>query len=274
MLSSVVSKLSTHFPSSRRWVWRTAYNALNRHFIQLDWYFLNYGYASADPEYRPPSLETSDEPDRLFIQLYEAALGNFPVEGLNILEVGCGRGGGSSYVARCRKPRRMLGVDRSGQAVAFCIGHHQAPNLTFRLDDAEALSIPDGSFDVVLNVESSHCYASMRRFVAEVTRVLKPGGHFAWADFRNRSNVAEVEAAFGACGLQQVDWKDITPGVLQALDEIHERKRKAIEQAVPKLFIPLLQEFAAIKGSRIYEDFFHGEKVYLLGRYRKPLPKN
>ena len=41
------------------------------------------------------------------------------VRGLDVLEVGSGRGGGADYVKRCLKPRTMTGVDFSKNAVAF-----------------------------------------------------------------------------------------------------------------------------------------------------------
>jgi ubiquinone/menaquinone biosynthesis C-methylase UbiE len=42
--------------------------------------------------------------------------------------------------------------------------------------DAENLPFPQVSFDAVINVESAHCYGSIERFLAEVHRVLRPGG--------------------------------------------------------------------------------------------------
>ena len=52
---------------------------------------------------------------------------------------------------------------------------------------ARDLSESLNPLDVVLNVESSHCYGSMPRFLAEVRRVLEPRGYFLHADFRARS---------------------------------------------------------------------------------------
>ncbi len=269
MLTQIASLFSSYGPLPRRWFWRKAYNSLNRYFMELDWYFLNYGYAPADPKYQPPFLQATDEADRLFIQLYEATVGDLPISGLNVLEVGCGRGGGSSYLARYRKPQYVLGVDRSEQAVNFCRRHHHVPNLSFERGDSEALSQKDISFDLVINVESSHCYGSIDRFVAEVARVLKPGGHFVWADFRNRKNMDQTERAFAMKELKSLARVDITDDVVRALDEIHERKLRAIEEKSPKLFIPTLREFAAAKESTIYREFKERRKIYLIHRFRR-----
>ena len=88
-------------------------------------------------------------------------------EGLHRRErqVGSGRGGGASYIARYLNPASMLGVDYSKSAVKLCSRIHSVPSLTFKQGDAESLPCADKSFDIVLNVESSHCYGSMDRFV-------------------------------------------------------------------------------------------------------------
>src|SRR5258708_19594708 len=49
--------------------------------------------------------------------------------------------------------------------------------------DAENLPFAKASFDVVINVESAHCYGSIDRFLAEVHRVLRSSGRLAFADF-------------------------------------------------------------------------------------------
>ena len=84
-------------------------------------------------------------------------------------------GGGAAYVARALDPRR----DGRGRSVA---ARHRAlpraasprPRLTFQVGDAERLPFGDGTFDVVLNVESSHCYGRFDLFLGEVRRVLRP----------------------------------------------------------------------------------------------------
>ena len=63
------------------------------------------------------------------------------------------------------------------------------PGLAFEVGDAERMPFPDASFDAVVNVESSHCYPSMPAFLSEVRRVLRPGGHFLYADLRPRTDL-------------------------------------------------------------------------------------
>ena len=59
--------------------------------------------------------------------------------------------------------------------------------------NAEKLPFADQSFDAVINVEASHCYPRFPRFLDEVARVLRPGGHFLYADVRRRKEIATWE---------------------------------------------------------------------------------
>lgn len=70
----------------------------------------------------------------------------------------------------------MLEVAR-GQAVTRGL-----TNVTFESADAEALPFDDGSFDAVTSRIAPHHFAAPDRFIAEVARVLRPGGSFGLVD--------------------------------------------------------------------------------------------
>ena len=158
-----------------RFAWRLCYGLLASRVPSPDWAFMNYGFAPLEPGPALP-LAASDEPDRHCIQLYQHVVGAVAVQDLDVLEVGSGRGGGAFYVSRYLRPRSVTGLDLSPEAVDLCNRHRKAPGLVFTRGDAQAMPFPDDSFDAVVNVESSHCYPSMDAFLAEVDRVLRPGG--------------------------------------------------------------------------------------------------
>ena len=90
-----------------------------------------------------------------------------PVKGARVLEVGSGRGGGSRYIAPLLSSRpRWSGLDYSPDTVRLAKrsehGDTAQPCLS-RQGDAEHLPFADGSFDIVVNIESSHCYADVER---------------------------------------------------------------------------------------------------------------
>ena len=119
-----------------------------------------------------------------------------------VLEVGCGRGGGAAFLTALHTPARYTAVDFSPAAVALAARLHAAaaPRLSFAVGDAERLAFGDASFDVVVNVESSHCYGDVPAFLREMARVLAPGGRFAFADFRGTADCLVLEAQLRAAG--------------------------------------------------------------------------
>ena len=146
-----------------------------------------------------------------------------------------GRGGGADYIKRYLDPACVVGVDYSANAVNLCLEYYSVEGLSFVPGDAENLPFEDQSFDIVLNVESSHCYGSMTDFLAQVKRVLKPGGYFMFADFRNLEQLEELEKQLDQTGMCLITHENITPNVLKALDADHGRRFAHIQRGVPKM---------------------------------------
>ncbi|ASC74160.1 2-methyl-6-phytyl-1,4-hydroquinone methyltransferase [Halomicronema hongdechloris C2206] len=109
-------------------------------------------------------------------------------KGTTVLDVGCGIGGSSRILAR-DYGFSVLGVTISPQQV------ERAQQLTppdldarFQVDDAMALSFPDGSFDVVWSIEAGPHMPDKAVFAKELLRVLKPGGILVAADWNQRDD--------------------------------------------------------------------------------------
>jgi MPBQ/MSBQ methyltransferase len=114
-------------------------------------------------------------------------LDKFP-PGTTVLDVGCGIGGSSRILAR-DYGFAVTGVTISPQQVK------RAQELTpagvtaqFRVDDAMALSFPDGSFDVVWSIEAGPHMPDKAVFARELMRVLKPDGVMVVADWNQRDD--------------------------------------------------------------------------------------
>ena len=225
--------------------------------------FMNYGYAEIDREVSSLTLTPEDEVNRYCIQLYQHLSTGVDLQGRSVLEVGSGRGGGASYVARYLKPASLTGIDIAAAAVGFCKDHYDCPGLTFAHGDAEAIPFARSSFDVVFNVESSHYYRSVPRFLAEVRRVLKPDGWFMFADFRRQEEMPALRRQLVEAGFEVVRETNITANILQALNVDNERKLSLIHSKVPWLFRKAFKEFAAVPGSASYESFSRGRWEYL-----------
>lgn len=242
-------------------VWYEGMSALDR---EANMVFMNYGWAGGEGDARAVPLLPEDEPNRYCIQLYHRVASAVDLAGLDVLEVGCGRGGGASYVMRYLQPRSLTGVDRARRAIAFCRGHYKLPGLTFVRGDAEALDYDENTFDAVVNVESSHCYLGMDRFLAGVCRVLKPGGYLLFADTRDQAAVPTLRRQFREAGLAAVEEELLNEAVVRALELDNARKKALIQAKVPRLLRPSFDQFAAIEGTAsVYERLRRGEKQYL-----------
>jgi SAM-dependent methyltransferase len=263
MLTRVLVWLCGVSPLLRRLLWRWWYNKLARRVSAEDWTFMNYGF-QAPPGTTALALMKKDETDRFCIQLYEQVIAGIDLTGKKVLEIGCGRGGGASYLARYCGAESVLGIDYSREAALFCKSRHAGvPNSDFGVGDAENLSLPDAAFDVVVNVESSHCYGNIEKFFNEVARVLRPVGHFLFADLREPKEMDELrEKLRSTAGLEIIDEENVTAGVVSALEADDRRKRAMIEELVPKSIRPLFQEFAGLQSGAIHSRLKQGTLMY------------
>ncbi len=188
-------------------------------FFAGDVLLLCYGYEE-DPPMAVP-LTNSDEPERFPIQLYHrTATQADGLSGKRVLEIGCGHGGGASYLVRTMHPASYTGLDLNPAAIAFCQKRHNLFGLDFVQGDAENLPFPDQSFDAVINIESSHCYPHFPRFLAEVARVLRPGGHFLYADARLSSDIADLDAALANAPMQMLSRRTISAEIVRGSEKL------------------------------------------------------
>ncbi|GEM_PF-112457 len=222
--------------------------------------FLNYGYAGDGMEL---GLREEDKANEYSIRLYHHVVSAVSLKGLDVLEVGCGRGGGASYIARYLEPGSVTGIDVCREAIKFCKKHYSVNGLSFSHGDALKSPFGNDSFDVVINVESSHRYADMNRFLREVRRVLRPGGHFLFADFRYGKAVDLLRRQLSDSGLVITREQRITSNVVRALSSDDERRSSLVKELVPRFLHKPAEEFAGTKGTGLYESLVTGKREYL-----------
>jgi len=103
----------------------------------------------------------------------------------HVLDLGCGIGGPSRYLANtfgCRVTGLDLTPDYIRVAAMLAERTGLSDKVTYRQGDALAMPFADGSFDVVWSQNVVMNIADRDRLYREVCRVLKPGGRYAFAD--------------------------------------------------------------------------------------------
>lgn len=228
--------------------------------------FMNYGYH--DPEANV-ILDEEDELNRYSIQLYHRLASATNLKDKHIIEVGCGRGGGLAYVKKTFSPAKALGMDLEDRAVKFANKHHPSEGLSFIQGDAHNVPVENSSFDAVLNVESSHRYQDMDKFLSEVSRVLKPDGYFLYTDFRFPSEMDELKKSLKSTEFTLVDEQIINYNVQTALLKDSDRRKNLVEKLLPGFMHKTALNFAGVVDSDTYNQIAAGSWVYYVYIYQK-----
>lgn len=112
----------------------------------------------------------------------------------DVLDVACGPG--TLAVAVARDAARVVGLDATGAMLDRARRRADAASLhkvSFVEGDAENLPFDDGTFDAVVNRASLHHFLDPGRAIAEMARVLKPGGRAVIVDVVSSDVAAEAE---------------------------------------------------------------------------------
>ena len=119
-----------------------------------------------------------------------------------VLEVGCGGGQFAARLADENPDAQLVAVDRSPRFVELT----SARGVTAQVADIQALPFDDGAFDVVAAMWMLYHVPDLDQGLAEVRRVLRPGGLFVAvtngdghvADLRREAGGGPVVTAFSS----------------------------------------------------------------------------
>ena len=113
--------------------------------------------------------------------------------GVDVADVGCGRGHAVNVMGRAFPRSRFVGYDFSEEAVAFARDEAEAmglPNVRYELRDVTGLGV-DEAFDFMTAFDSIHDQAHPADVLAGIHRALRVGGKFLMVDIKASSNLAE-----------------------------------------------------------------------------------
>ncbi|MEK7357978.1 MAG: methyltransferase domain-containing protein [Bdellovibrionota bacterium] len=138
------------------------------------------------------------------------------LEGLTVLDLGCGSGRDSFMLSRLVGPKgRVIGIDMTDQQLATARKHvayhtekygYSKPNIEFKqgyIEDLESIGIASGSVDLVVSNCVINLSPNKPQVFKEIFRVLKPGGELyfsdVFADRRIPKPIAEDPQVLGEC---------------------------------------------------------------------------
>ena len=130
------------------------------------------GAARASEEYFAEIEERRYRTHYHLPELFASLDGN----GKKLLEIGCGIGVDSIQLAKRGYQVTAVDLTENALTVARQFAERRGVSIDFRLGNAEGLDFPDASFDAVYSFGVLHHTPDIERSVAEVHRVLRPGG--------------------------------------------------------------------------------------------------
>lgn len=140
-----------------------------------DWYDNSYSHSGFSAQRRYPNEELLR-----FLGRHYFPIAREKRHAIRVLEMGCGSGANLWMIAR--EGFDAHGIDLSPKAIDLCrqMLASWGVSATLNAGSMTTCPYPDGHFDVVLDVFSSYCLdeSGFAQFLAEVSRLLRPGGRF------------------------------------------------------------------------------------------------
>ncbi len=148
----------------------------------------------------------------------------------DFLEIGCGNAEVSKYIAKTYMGSVTATDIDSEQIDANLKLKDRISNLTFQVADAIKLPFDDRSFDVVISFGVLHHIAGWQKALAEISRVLKPGGYLIYADVIYPEAISDMDRVSRfSFGLESVDIDEVKSLLKKSgFTEIHSLLEKTL----------------------------------------------
>ena len=265
MIQNIIIWFLNFSPTTKRFFWCFWYDLFAKKSKNQKFTFMNYGFTEKGFVYDT----STDKNEALSSQLYHHTATQVDIKNKKVLEVGSGRGGGAFYIHSFLNTQSVTGLDISKEGVSIAREFYNIPRLSFIHGDSELLPFQNKTFDIVINVESSHCYGNINQFLSEVHRVLKNGGTLLWCDFRTKEEMQKLFYVFKSCGFLIFKEKNITKNIVDSLSLLTPDRNAQIKKHIPKIFQRVFQSYSGISGSDMHNAFLSGNLIYKSAALKK-----
>ena len=171
---------------------------------------------------------------------------------MRLLDVGCGPGSITVDLAETVVPGAVVGMDNDPQRIESAKAHaaeRAVRNVSFEVGDAAALSFLDGTFDAAFANTLLQHVPDPGAVIAEVFRVLKPGGVFGVRD---------------VAGGNSMICTNVTPDLTEAGELVHRwHAASGTDRNIGSRLYSLLEQagFAQLQISASYDNYSTPEAV-------------
>ena len=184
-----------------------------------------------------------------------------------LLEIGCGRGGGTAHIADIYSPGHTHGIDFSNRSIQICRKCYPSKTLSLEVGEATDLPYSDDTFDAILSIETSHMIDDKHLFFSEAARVAKPGAVFMYLDFfytkhSSFHSIDKIEEAIDHSSWVIESKSDLTPHVFKSLTHSAPMREAMIHTKCPKILQRQVHEFCMTRPSSAYRAFQDGRTLY------------
>lgn len=235
---------------------------------------MNCGYVDpGQPSSATAGLAAEDAPYRYSIELIRRLLRDDDVAGQRVLEVGSGRGGVSAALHRYCGAGEVVGLELDpGQVEIARRTWTNLDKVQFVAGDAQRMPFADGTFAMVVSVDSHHDYPKKLSFLKEALRVLQPGGRFLLADnfvsARSALHVPLYRDALRHAGFEGAVYEDL-PSAHVA--EAMRRGRPELEAVLRRTMPAPFERWAYLRLlSQLKRDYASGRLSLRSFRARRP----
>lgn len=96
------------------------------------------------------------------------------IKGKKVLDIACGAGYGSDYLARTAKS--VYGGDIDPGTIEYCKTKYHRGNLQYQIMDIRDIPFPENTFDAIVSFETIEHVEEWEKFLVEINRVVLPSG--------------------------------------------------------------------------------------------------